>query len=310
MDSTKYSRTVADMQTAGVNPALAMSGGVTTQATSNAQARAADVAAPQLELSQVAELAMQARQLKIQEKLADSQARKNNAEAENTEISNEYADEFNRLKNEGQEALNNLTVEQKNQVIKNIDKIDSEVELLKKQSATEDERKNLVMADAALKRSMKDKTEAEKLQIVEMLPFQKSLAEAQTENQKAQASLNLINAMYQKGLIDNGYIDELCRNLKADADTAESFAAVNEIKNAVKSGNLKKVGAEIMSEFKAGNYGSAVMKGLIVGGTALKEMVNIVLPGKDSAEGLVKTVSTMNSGVGNPGRTVVKGLGK
>ena len=81
MDSTKYSRTVADMQVAGVNPALAMNGGVTTQATSNAQARAADVATPQLELSQVAELAMQARQLKIQEKLADSQARKNNAEA-------------------------------------------------------------------------------------------------------------------------------------------------------------------------------------------------------------------------------------
>ena len=290
MDSTKYSRTVADMQAAGVNPALAMNGGVTTQATSNAQARAADVATPQLDLSQVAQLAMQARQLNIQEKLADSQARKNNAEAENTEISNKYADDFNRLKNEGQEALNNLTVEQKEQVIKNIDKIDSEVDLLKKQAATEDERKNLVMADAALKRSMKDKTEAEKLQIVEMLPFQKSLAEAQTENQKAQASLALINAMYQKGLIDNGYIDELCRNLKADADSAESFAAVNEIKNAVKSGNLKKVGDEIISEFKAGNYGSAMMKGLIVGGSALKQMVDIVLPRKDDAAGFVKTV--------------------
>lgn len=309
MDSTKYSRTVADMQAAGVNPALAMNGGVTTQATSNAQAQGANVAAPELELSQVAELAMQARQLKIQEKLADSQARKNNAEAENTEISNKYADDFNRLKNEGQEALNNLTVEQKEQVIKNIDKIDSEVELLKKQSATEDEHKNLVMADAALKRSMKDKTEAEKLQIVEILPFQKALAEAQTENQKAQASLSLISAMYQKGLIDNGYIDELCRNLKADADTAESFAAVNEIKNAVKSGDLKKVGAEIMAEFEAGNYGSAVMKGMIVGGTALKQMVDIVLPGKDNAEGFVRAAA-MNSGVGNPGRTVVKGLGK
>ena len=290
MDSTKYSRTVADMQTAGVNPALAMNGGVTTQATSNAQARAADVATPQLDLSQVAQLAMQARQLNIQEKLADSQARKNNAEAENTEISNKYADDFNRLKNEGQEALNNLTVEQKEQVIKNIDKIDSEVELLKKQAATEDERKNLVMADAALKRSMKDKTEAEKLQIVEMLPFQKALAEAQTENQKAQASLALINAMYQKGLIDNGYIDELCRNLKADADSAESFAAVNKFQNAVKSGDMKKVGAEIISEFKSGNYGSAVMKGIIAGGLALKQLDDVIMPNKDVAAGFVKTV--------------------
>lgn len=290
MDSTKYSRTVTDMQSAGINPALAMNGGVSTQATSNAQAQGANVETPRLDLSQVAELAMQSRQLNIQEKLADSQARKNNAEAENTEIANEYAAEFNRLKNEGQEALNSLTVEQKNQVIKNIDKIDSEIDLLKKQAATEDERKNLVMADAALKRSMKDKTEAEKLQIVEMLPFQKALAEAQTENQKAQASLALINAMYQKGLIDNGYIDELCRNLKADADSAESFAAVNKFQNAVKSGDMKKVGAEIISEFKSGNYGSAMMKSLIAGGLALKQLCNAIMPNKDGAAGFVKTV--------------------
>lgn len=40
MDNTKYQRQVTDMQKAGINPALAMNGGVTTQATSNATGNA------------------------------------------------------------------------------------------------------------------------------------------------------------------------------------------------------------------------------------------------------------------------------
>lgn len=43
-DNTKYQRQVADMQAAGVNPALAMNGGVSTQAGSNAMANASTTA--------------------------------------------------------------------------------------------------------------------------------------------------------------------------------------------------------------------------------------------------------------------------
>lgn len=43
-DNTKYQRQVADMQAAGVNPALAMNGGVSTQAGSNAMANASTIA--------------------------------------------------------------------------------------------------------------------------------------------------------------------------------------------------------------------------------------------------------------------------
>lgn len=46
MDNTKYQRQVTDMQKAGINPALAMNGGVSTQATSNAMANASTQQTP------------------------------------------------------------------------------------------------------------------------------------------------------------------------------------------------------------------------------------------------------------------------
>ena len=54
MDNTKYQRQVADMQSAGINPALAMSGGVSTQATSNAMANASTQQAPMMSVVDMA----------------------------------------------------------------------------------------------------------------------------------------------------------------------------------------------------------------------------------------------------------------
>lgn len=318
MDSTKYQRQVQDMQSAGVNPALAMSGGVTTQASSNATASSPMAAsgapgnAP-LDLSSVAQLAMQAKQLKIQENLAKSQERKNNADAEGQEIANQYADEYNTLRNKGQELYNNLTASQKDQVLHEIDKIDATTDLLKKQAATEDERRSLTIAETTLKKAMKDKTDAEKQQIVEMLPFQKALAEAQTTNQQAQASLAFVNAAYQKGLIDNGYLDYICKEMQANAETAESFAAVHKFRNAIKSGNIDSAIKDVASEFKKGNYVGGIHKGLTTAIYGVRSLVDNIIPDAISGHFGVNVSSSMVQTpdlAGNPGRTIVKGLGK
>lgn len=81
MDNTKYQRQVTDMQKAGINPALAMNGGVSTQATSNAMANASTQQTSIMPIQDFATLAMN---LKVQKSMEE----KYKEEAEATRIQN------------------------------------------------------------------------------------------------------------------------------------------------------------------------------------------------------------------------------
>lgn len=238
MDSTKYARTVADMQSAGVNPALAMQGGVTTQAGSNATASAANVGPAQVDLSQVAQLAMQSKQLQIQDKLADAEIRVKNADAELKEKDAKVRDDYNNLMMEGMKISNNLTESQISQIRANIDKIGEEVELLKKQAATEEERKLLTAAETSLRKAMERKTDQEIKNMVSLLPFQQVLMSAQTEQAKANAAAQFVHAAYEQGLIDSGYIYELTQNLYSSSLLNHSKWTAQEIENDLKTGRF------------------------------------------------------------------------
>lgn len=238
VDSTKYQRTVADMRAAGVNPALAMSGGVSTQASSSAQAQGSNVDTPLLDFSQVAQLAMQSRQLSIQNKLADADIRVKNAEADLKEKDAKVRDDYNDLLMKGMKMSQQLTDAQISQIKANISKIGEEVELLKKQAATEEERRLLTAAETSLRHAMERKTDQEVKNLVTLLPFQQSLMAAQTEAAKASAAAQFVHAAYEQGLIDSGYITAMVREQNASADEKEVRKTAEEYEYLIRSGNI------------------------------------------------------------------------
>ena len=74
MDNTKYQRQVADMQSAGINPALAMNGGVSTQATSNVTANASTQQAPMMSVADLATTAAALKSAKADQDLKKASA--------------------------------------------------------------------------------------------------------------------------------------------------------------------------------------------------------------------------------------------
>lgn len=217
MDNTKYQRQVADMQSAGINPALAMNGGVSTQATSNAMASASTQQAPMMSVMDLATSAANLKNMQAQRDLIAAQARLANSNADAVDTENKYRDRFELAKAIGQEKANNLTEAQINEVNKRIDKAQEEINLLIKQAKTEDEKQALLRAQALL-------NEANAKQVEALTPVLVELKKAETNEAKSRAALAFAQAAYQQGLIDEGYVKALAREQGAKADEADAIA--------------------------------------------------------------------------------------
>ena len=130
MDNTKYQRQVTDMQNAGINPALAMSGGVSTQATSNATASASTQQAPMMSVVDLATTAAALKSAKADQDLKKAQADNYKEDERGKRIRNDADDvtyldtrleELREIRNRA-----DLTEEEKRKVSKEIEVLEEE----------------------------------------------------------------------------------------------------------------------------------------------------------------------------------------
>lgn len=163
--------------------------------------------------------------------LKNAQIDKLNADSSGVKLDNEFKEKTMSARVEGEKLANEMSKEQIENVKKQREQIEADIKKKIAETESEQERKALIVAQTAVQK-------ATEKQLVELLPLQKNLMEAQTEAQKAAAAASYANALYQNKLIDSGYIDEMVRAQKGVADNAAAQAAINQFKNAVKHGNI------------------------------------------------------------------------
>lgn len=230
---------VEGAQRAGINPVFAVSG--SAGAPSSPQASAAGSSAGGFSMSDLLQLMMLPKTLKAMDAQIDltrANADKSSADAslarqteQNTAYDLQFLRSVESYRIESQELYNSLSRTQINKLNQDIDESLGRISLMAKQEDTEASKFAANMAQAAL-------ADASAKQICEMLPYNKLLAEAQTDNQKAAAALSWLNAAYQQKLIDSGYIDEFVKLMRSQARSADASATVAEIAASIRSGNF------------------------------------------------------------------------
>lgn len=175
-----------------------------------------------------------------QSQIDKTQAEKNKIESETdiNKLDAEYMEKTMQARVEGQKLANELSKEQ-------IAKIGEEKkQIIESVKKTIEETKNEQLKGLLIKSETK-LNDAKSQEIAELLPLQKVLIEAQTDAQKAAASLSFAQAAIQKNLLDAGYvekqIDEIEAKIKqseSSTDANEAIAWLNQWKANMRSGNI------------------------------------------------------------------------
>lgn len=260
MANTQYQRGVADMEAAGLNPAM-MYGAGGQPAPSGAGASPGSPAFSFQEAINALMLPKQLEQIKANIELAKSSADKNKADADLMRQNLDFNNQLFDLRKQGQELSNQLTSEtiENTKVLRQ--EISENINLLQKKQLTEDEFKLLTAAQ----RNLADMQEKE---LATLLPYKQKELTARTVQEEAAAKFSAVQAGIQSGLWRMGYFDaqfedlqEAIRQRSTSADAQEVIKGINELRLKMANGEFidtnafkwwqlgKRIDAQAMNKF-------------------------------------------------------------
>lgn len=209
---------VEGMNAAGLNPGLMYQGAPSTSGNAAPSASAGSLS----DLLQLAMLPAQISNLNANTDRTRADAAKARSETDlNTQL-RLFNEEINPLRKEAQEVSNSLGRATEKKINAEVDKIAEEMHRIAAETETEATKQLYNIAAAGL-------ADAQAESAIALLPYSIELSKAQTAEKKALARLYGLQAMYQKRIINDGFLDALI-------STQESNAEMLKVKERIKSG--------------------------------------------------------------------------